>query len=71
MELLRKLLNAYVTIQENAHRMVASAKGRTYNYRSVRWEGGRKGNHPSSGSSRQFLNQASVDTFTTNVQRKG
>ena len=68
MELLRKLLNTYVTIQENAYRRVAGAKGKVYDHRSVRWEGGQKDNR---GSGRQFLNPASVDTFATNVQRRG
>jgi len=33
MKLLRKILNHHVTIQENAYQRVASAKGRTFDYR--------------------------------------
>jgi len=47
---------------------VASAKSKIYGHRSVRWEGSQRENH---GSGRQFLNQPSVDTFSTNVQRRG
>jgi len=47
---------------------VAGAKGKIYDHRSVRWEGGQRDTR---GSGRQFLNPASVDTFATNVQRRG
>ncbi|XP_065891574.1 uncharacterized protein [Dysidea avara] len=71
MELLRQLLSRYVIVQENAYRRVANAKGRNYDYRPVRHEGGQKESQSLSGGGKQLLNQASVDTFTTNVQRRG
>ena len=74
MQLLRKLLNQHITIQESAQRRVANAKGRvhTNDSRQAKQDDVRN-TYPSSAElnkgDRRMYNETPVDTFATNVRR--
>ena len=73
MQLLRKLLNQHITIQESAQRRVANAKGRVYmnDSRQAKQDDVRN-TYPSSAlnkGDRRMYNETPVDTFATNVRR--
>ena len=78
MELLRKLLTEYITIQECAQRRVANAKGRVYtqdgeqvNYRRDDLRNTQRWSTESSKGDRRMFQETSVDTLAANVRRKG
>ena len=65
MVLLRQLLNQHITIQENAQRRVANAKGRVYTYNSRQIRQSEEFNK----GDRQMYNETPNETYTTNVHR--
>ena len=78
MELLRKLLTEYITIQECTQRRVANAKGRVYtqdgeqvNYRRDDLRNTQRWSTESSKGDRRMFQETSVDTLAANVRRKG
>ena len=78
MELLRKLLTEYITIQECAQRRVANAKGRVYtqdseqiNYKRDNLRNTQRFSAESSRGDRRTFQETPVDTLTTNVRGGG
>ena len=70
MELLRKFLTQFITIQENAQRRVVNAKGRVYSdTRQLRQEEVHYQNREVNKGERQIVNQVPVETFATNVKK--
>ena len=74
MELLRKSLNQHITIQENAQRRVANAKGRVYTYDSRQVKQDEVSHRYLSSAefnkgNRRMYNETPVETFATNVYR--
>ena len=74
MELLRKLLNQHITLQENAQPRVAITKGRVYTYDSRQVKRNEVPcRHLSSAEfnkgDRPMYNETPVETFATNVYR--
>ena len=78
MELLRKLLTEYITIQECAQHRVANAKGRVYtqdseqiNYKGDDLRNTQRFSAESSRGDRRTFQETPVDTLTTNVRGGG
>ena len=72
MEILRRLLDQYVEIQETAQRQVANTRGHGHEFRQSR-QGDQQPSNQYGMENRQTSNTSlpSVDSFTTNVHRKG